>query len=1045
MDGLFPEGRPHSPSRAFGVPPPQERPNPGANGERKAQELGDLYFAADNYAVALEYYRRALEAEEGRGAGAQDTLVRIGTQIVECLRHRGDLDEAVEALHDLHRRLRPHVTREQIGRLSSRLGILLFERGRYRAAHRAASLAYRLLRDTTLNLDLGYTEMTLGVIGLRTGDTNAAREHFEGAIATYRRADYPGGMAAAYNNLGLLHKNQCRFKEAARFLEQALRISERSGHFHDGATYVHNLGIVHEKMGDWDLAEEHFRRALQMYTEVGYAAGRARSLSCLGNLRRRRRDWPTAEALIRESLAIATERGYLREAILAREALGDYWLDREALVEARAEFENALTLAEPAAPDSDLVVELVRRLAEVQLASGDFAAAARNAERALGLARRLGDRIEEGCSLRIAGLLCAEEGDLAGARARLDEASEIFQKVGKRFELASLCLAAGLAWRKRARRGKSRGVLDESVSYLRRAVAGFESFAITGLTARALLELARSELLRGLLDEAVIHLDHAASLAGTEDEPALAREIEEARRELEQGLIEGTASQSNEFSAFEEVRSALAGSNSEAALDDMLSIVIRRSGAARGCVVASLPGAGLEVTAAIGMSHRVASELHAELTRRFGADRLGAVPVVSSRAGADARFRDLPSATHVGARTSIVIMPLSLPSGQPGYLYLDRPEDGPLGAFKQREVNLITVLTNHLSLAILERQRARLARENVALRGRLVGSANEHGIVTRSPELLEILSLLERVGPSDASILIEGETGSGKGLLARAIHNSSARADKALIQVNCAALPEQLLESELFGHVQGAFTGAVRDKAGLFVEANGGTLFLDEVDKTTITIQGKLLQVLDNREVRPVGGNRSTKVDVRVVCATNVNLKTRIGRGEFLEDLYYRLNDICFRVPPLRERTEDIPVLVDFYCRRFAEEAGKNIPGVEADVIRTFTGLPWRGNVRELEKVVKRMVVLANDGEALALRLVPRELWSTAVEENGDSPATLRDEVAKVERRVIAQALERHNWNKVQAARELSLSYPTLLQKIKLFQLDRRLHARQRS
>jgi len=341
-------------------------------------------------------------------------------------------------------------------------------------------------------------------------------------------------------------------------------------------------------------------------------------------------------------------------------------------------------------------------------------------------------------------------------------------------------------------------------------------------------------------------------------------------------------------------------------------------------------------------------------------------------------------------------------------------------------VNLISVLSNYVSVAILESQRRELARENVSLRGRLLENGNGHGIVTRSRELLEILSLLERVGPSDATILIEGETGSGKGLLAKAIHASSNRANKPLIQVNCAALPEPLLESELFGHVQGAFTGAVREKAGLFVEANGGTLFLDEVDKMTITIQGKLLHVLDNREVRPVGGNRSAKVDVRVLCATNVNLKARIARGEFLEDLYYRLNDICFRVPPLRERPEDIPLLVDHYSRRFAAELGKEVRGVEPEMLRLFAAL-------------------ANEGEPLTTRLVPRELLRVEEETNGDAPPTLKAEVAKVERKLIGQALERSNWNKLKAARELNLSYPTLLQKIKLYQLDRRMMIRQRS
>ncbi len=1043
MDGLVPKDRSDITNRSVGSS--RAGLDAGAHGEHKAQELGDLYYAADNYVVALEYYRRALDADPPVDDPAgRESLLRVGTQIVECLRHRGDLNEAVDALHDLHRRLRPHVTPEQAGRLSASLALLLWERGRYRAAHRAASLAYRLLRDTTLNLDIGRTEMIFGAIALRTGDWTAAREYFESAIATYRRAGFDAGMASAYNSLGLLHKNHCRFKEAARFLEQALRIGERSGLFHDSATYVHNLGIVHEKMGEWDLAEEHYRRSLQMNTEVGNVAGKARALFCLGNLRRKRRDFATAESLIRQALALSIERGFARETILSREMLGDLHADRGQLPEARAEYDTALAMADQVAPDSDLTVELVRRIADAQLRMGEIPAAIRSGERALGIARRLGDRIEEACSLRVLGLAAAEAGELPAAQERLAEASRILLAIGKRYELARLNFNAGLAWRRRARKGKTRGVLDESVAYLRRAVAAYESLALPALTARALFELSRSELMRGLVDEAVLHLDHASSLLSPEEDPALAREIEEFRSEIEQGLIEGTSAQSNEFAAFEEIRRVLRGGDAEAAVQDVLAVTVRRVAAARGCVAAPAAHGGIEVVACVGMSFRVAQDLLTELERRIGAARLASAPVVSSRAGADGRFRDLPGGAHLSPRTSIAIMPLSLPSGLPGYLYLDRPDEGPLGAFKQREINLIAVLANHVAVAILELSRQRLARENSTLRGRLLGSANDHGIVTRSPELLEILSLLGRVGPSDATILIEGETGSGKGLLAKAIHASSARVSKPLIQVNCAALPEQLLESELFGHVQGAFTGAVREKVGLFVEANGGTLFLDEVDKTTITIQGKLLHVLDSREVRPVGGNKSTKVDVRVVCATNVNLKTRIARGEFLEDLYYRLNDICFHVPPLRERPEDVPLLVEHYCRRYAGEMGKEIRGVDQELIALLAGLPWRGNVRELEKVVKRLVVMANDGDTLSLSLLPRDLLK-AEDENGDGPATLRAEVAKVERRLISQALERHNWNKLQAAKELSLSYPTLLQKIKIFRLDRRLQTRQKA
>src|SRR5262249_25289576 len=232
----------------------------------------------------------------------------------------------------------------------------------------------------------------------------------------------------------------------------------------------------------------------------------------------------TAENLIRQALALAVERGFPRETVLSREFLGDLYADRDQLSEALAEYETGLALADQFAIDSDLTVELVRRIGDVQLRMGDLEAAGRSGERALAIARRLGDRIEEACSLRLVGLVAAEAGDLAVAEERLAEASRTLLLIGKRYELAKLNFWAGLAWRRRARKGKSRNILDESVAYLRRAVAAFESLGLPPLTARALLELSRSELMRGLVDESVLHLDHAASHLSPEDDPALAHE-----------------------------------------------------------------------------------------------------------------------------------------------------------------------------------------------------------------------------------------------------------------------------------------------------------------------------------------------------------------------------------------------------------------------------------------------------------------------------------------------------------------------------------------
>jgi two-component system response regulator HupR/HoxA len=261
--------------------------------------------------------------------------------------------------------------------------------------------------------------------------------------------------------------------------------------------------------------------------------------------------------------------------------------------------------------------------------------------------------------------------------------------------------------------------------------------------------------------------------------------------------------------------------------------------------------------------------------------------------------------------------------------------------------------------------------------------------------------------------------------------------------VNCAALPEQLLESELFGYVQGAFTGAVRDKLGLFEEAAGGTIFLDEIEKVPETVQAKLLHVLDNSEIRPVGATRSRKVDARVICATGCDLRERIREGRFLEDLYYRLNDISIRVPALRERREDVPVLAQHFLQHYAKQMEKNVTGFAPDVMKIFLEHEWRGNVRELEKTVKRLVVLADDGDVLDASLLPSEMRPANVPSvNGRLEATLRSNVSQLEQRMISDALERHGWNKAKVARELGLSYPTLLSKIRTFHLERRTLAR---
>jgi DNA-binding NtrC family response regulator len=272
---------------------------------------------------------------------------------------------------------------------------------------------------------------------------------------------------------------------------------------------------------------------------------------------------------------------------------------------------------------------------------------------------------------------------------------------------------------------------------------------------------------------------------------------------------------------------------------------------------------------------------------------------------------------------------------------------------KPFEIDELLVVVNRA----LDHQR--LSTEHQYLISERDAEFNHYGIVGRSRRMQEVINTAGVVAKSKSTILITGETGTGKEMVARAIHYHSAQRDMPLIKVNCAAIPETLLESELFGHVRGAFTGATANKKGKFALADGGTIFLDEIGTMSPPLQAKLLRVLQEREFEPLGSERTQKVDVRVIAATNRDLRQMVADGRFQEDLYYRLNVIPIHIPPLRERREDIPVLAEHFVAKHAQRAGKRIEGVEPGVIEALQGAEWPGNVRELENTVERAVVLS--------------------------------------------------------------------------------------
>ncbi|RWX50911.1 two component, sigma54 specific, transcriptional regulator, Fis family [Candidatus Electrothrix marina] len=337
-------------------------------------------------------------------------------------------------------------------------------------------------------------------------------------------------------------------------------------------------------------------------------------------------------------------------------------------------------------------------------------------------------------------------------------------------------------------------------------------------------------------------------------------------------------------------------------------------------------------------------------------------------------------------------------------------------------------------------ERERLRRENIFLKRKIAELEKKSGfgaMIGKSKAMQEVFTLAEKVAEHPTTVLITGESGTGKELVAAGIHAKSGRADKPFIAVNCGSVPENLLESEFFGYVRGAFTGADRDKKGLFEEAHKGTLFLDEIGELPLSMQVKLLRVLQEQEIRLIGSAQRKKIDVRILAATARDISGEVQQGRFREDLFYRLNVINILVPPLRNRSEDIPVLCDYFVKKFTKSLNRpDIEGLSHAALQQLLVHAWPGNVRELENVLERAVILT-EGPHILPENLPENIQGSHADNVSDFLAgisSVKEGRRRVEERLIRQALEATEGNKSKAAQILEISYPSLLSKIKEFQ-----------
>ncbi len=1028
-------------------------PHEGAALDAATQEIdrlvriSELHLAADNVVAALECLDRA-EALAVQNKVAPPLSAELKIRISDSLRKRGDLNAALARIDEARALLGPRGFPVLRGKLLSREGAIRGGLGDYDSALESCEEAYELLRESDEHVEIGMLELTLGTIHVRSGRVRASQECFESALFTFRRINHREGIARALNNLGLLLKNGPRWSDARDYLKRALAVSEDAGNYARVATHCANLGILHTKLCEWEQAEQHLARAVAIHKEVGNTFSLAKALLAHGMLHRRRGQRELAAACYVEARELCQEHAYGRELVLCWEAEGDLLIDARRLPEARDCLRHGLELAVHVAPDGDLVPELQRRLAQVALLEEDADEARRLAARAARGARKVGDSAEAGAAMRLLGQALSLKGSAKAAEQALGRAVEMLSQTPERLELAlaQKAMAQHLA---HTAAGRANGSGPErqklSVELLQKAWGFFVSASLPDRAAESLTDLAEVRLAFGDLEGALRDIARAHSLAEKVGRADLMSRLERIRGALESRSAETALLSVPEVSIIQEwTQLSSEGTGAKSWVQKMLGFVLDRLESST-VVLAAPTGSGrMKIVGRIG----VQAESARVLLRIVRSHLKGSGIALGADPRNDPRFARYVGGALTGVH-AFAALRITLPQGH-GVLYLDRrePKGQPYG---RADLRMLSVLSGLLGLGLVQVRRERaLARQRARMESHR-GEGPFARYITADPGILQTFRHLQRVGDSTASILTLGETGTGKGLLAECIHQAGERRKGPFVTVNCAAIPESLLESELFGHVQGSFTGAYRNKRGLFDEADGGTLFLDEISRTSLAIQAKLLHALDTREIRPVGATRGREVDVRVICASNVEMQEAIRRGEFLEDLFYRLSDFAVTLPPLRQRKGDIPLLVDHFFEVACREMNRHPRGISRDVKARLIDHHWRGNIRELIQVVRRLVALCEEGELATVELLPADFHPSSSRGatrpvhvvqstgSGDEPVdagNLRDQVHTLERRLIHEALRRHGWNRSAAARDLGISYPSLLSKIKLFELS---------
>lgn len=867
------------------------------------------------------------------------------------------------------------------------------------------------LRKSEHHLLYALVSKSLSVLYMMIGDNLKAEEFAQDAVSTFRR--FGNNLLYAYSllNYGVLKKKICQYTESEKLLKKSLKIYLHQGVSDGEASCYNNLGIVKMKLGEWDDAIHYFENATELkkniYSTVSTSLKQKLNLEHLYLLKR---EFIRTEENLKELLKVFSKENTLRLRALTLEFLGELYTETGEYKKALEHLDKAENVANQNAPESDVMTEVKRRKAQLYLITGDIGRAKSAALACMQLSNKIGDKLEMGAALRVLGEVYIAAKNPRKAISAFQTSINTLKNIHECYELMRSCIS----YSEYLVSIKSR----EAEVYLLEAKQLCSKLKLDYFMSRIMLLMGRHEMNNKNYTEARSCLREAEAFCSNLqvcDQNKIKPMIHRFYKQLEGAVLKVSMDSAEKFKAigkiYEEGRFPLEEARPE------LSLEVVRNVGAESLFLVRQATRGYTVSLAYNVSLKEAKRITGILELRSK--------------GSIFKTNNAPKILDIGNEKVVVCIPSQNGTGNLLCAVVNGPRD-----ITPQQLEFLFA-----SMDVMERLAEEYATQrpeeagNEFIEEGTSGLAHPGGsfkkIITLDRELIKIIHLAKRASKSDAPVLLEGETGVGKELFARAIHESGRRRTKGFVVLNAGGVPVNFLESQLFGHVKGAYTDAWMDRVGLIEESSGGSIFFDEIGDMHEELQVKLLRLLENGEFRRLGENKLRQANVRVISATNKDLSELVEKGSFRKDLYYRLAAVRFRIPPLRARNRDVELLVRYFLRETmnqVDQTDRQI-GIDMKTLEAFELYDWPGNVRELQNEIIRIISLMGEGEVIRFGMLSDSIknYFNLHSDKG----LLERNVERYERRLILKALENNDWNRIRTAAEIGIPRTTLIGKMK--------------